>query len=460
MSSKLTALHTHRKRELDVTEETPEVTALPTAKRQKLKHHQQNFPPSFWDNLSRLWLTPRSLREFDRRTVWPNSPVHADFTGAEQFDPIKLVQSAKEGGPNLEDLRAVSCDGNLHPRLSDKPIQYPSTKKPDVDREEAPNQTMSDTAAATSAYDPTFHQNMIDHGCLPRLYPSASQSVSQRPQNFDAIFARLETPRASSSALTIENFHHFLDQNTQAVTENKTMSSEIQTIAGVSTIPSLQDVLFNHLEPLIKVGKDALLSQPKVDLYDGNNPSDLATSVRNSLGDYIVPCEATDRPCLPNFFLEAKGKSGDSMVVMRQAWYAGCLGARGVHELRAWIDPQTLEDKNAYTIACTYEAGTATLIIYTIHLRRSSNSQYRRISSMPTRRYEYRMSLMHSVSMIDNLASFARGIRLYQNAREWAKEQRDQLCAAANRKVMSLKAVSASKLQGSEDELGMDGARG
>ncbi|CAO1596510.1 hypothetical protein XANCAGTX0491_000352 [Xanthoria calcicola] len=443
MSSEIIAIHTDRKRELEVTEETPEVTALPAAKRQKLKHHQQNFSPSFWDNLSRLWLTTRSLREFDRRTVWPNSPVHADFTGARQVDPIKLVQFAEEGGPNLEDLRA-----------------YPSTRKPDVDREEAPNQTMSDIAAATSAYDPTFHQNMIDHGCLPRLYPSASQSVAQRPQNFDAIFARLEMPRASSSALTMENFHHFLDQNTQAVTENKTMSSEIQTIAGVSTIPSLQDVLFNHLEPLIKVGKDALLSQPKVDLYDGNNPSDLATSVRNSLGDYIVPCEATDRPCLPNFFLEAKGKSGDSMVVMRQAWYAGCLGARGVHELRAWIDPETLEDKNAYTIACTYEAGTATLIIYTIHLRRSSNSHYRRISSMPSRRYEYRMSLMHSVSMIDNLASFARGIRLYQNAREWAKEQRDQLCAAANRKVMSLKAASASKLPGSEDELGMDGASG
>lgn len=319
---------------------------------------------------------------------------------------------------------------------------------------------MSDIAAATSAYDPTFHQHMIDHGCIPRLYPSASESVAQRPQNFDAISARLEMPRVSSSALTMENFHDFLDQNTQAVTENKTMSTEIQTIAGVSTIPSLQDVLFNHLEPLIKDGKDALFSPPKVDLYDGNNPSDLAKSLRDSLGGFIVPCEATDRPCLPNFFLEAKGKSGDSMVVMRQAWYDGCLGARGVHELRAWIDPSTLEDKNANTIACTYEAGTATLIIYTIHLRRSSNNHYRRISSMPTRRYEYRMSLMHSVSMIDNLASFARGIRIYQNAREWAKEQRDQLCAAANRKVLSLEAASTSRSQGSEDELGMDGASG
>lgn len=106
MSSELAAKHSDRKREL---EETPEVTALPTAKRQKLKHHQQeNFPPFFWDNLSRLWLTTRSLREFDRRTVWPSNPVQPPWTGAEEIDLTKLIQFAEEGGPDLDDLRAVS----------------------------------------------------------------------------------------------------------------------------------------------------------------------------------------------------------------------------------------------------------------------------------------------------------------------------------------------------------------
>ncbi|KAL8659734.1 MAG: hypothetical protein Q9226_000290 [Calogaya cf. arnoldii] len=438
MSSEHATIHCHQKRELDV-EETPGLTALPTTKRQKLDHDQRgrNFPPAFWDSLSRLFLTTRSLREFDRRTLWPSTPVRPQSTGAEHIDLSKLVQFAEE--PDLDDLRA-----------------YLGPKDANVDQEAVSSQTMSDDAAGTSAYDPAFQQHMIDHGCMPRLYPSSSQSVMLQPQNFAAIAARLERPRASSSALTQKDFTDFLDQNTKAVNENTTMSTEIRTIAGESDILSLQDVLFNRLEPLIKIGAEPLFSQPRVDLYDGNDPSDLAKSIRDSLGGkngFIVPCEDTDRPCLPNFFLEAKGKKGDSMVVMRQGWYDGCLGARGVHELRAWIDPDTLDDNNAYTLVCTYEAGTATLVFYTVHLRRSKTPHYRRISSMPTRRYEYRMSIIYSVSMLDGLTSFARGMRLYQNARDWAKEQRDQLCAAANAKASALKAASASRPQGSEDEL-------
>ncbi|KAI4218033.1 MAG: hypothetical protein L6R36_009155 [Xanthoria steineri] len=322
---------------------------------------------------------------------------------------------------------------------------------------------MSTAAPKTSAYGPDFQQHLIDHGCYPTYYPDAAASVAAQPRNFTAILVRLGMPTASSSVLTMQDFYGFLDKNKQAATERSTMSGEIRKLAGDMNIPFLENVLFNKLTPFImdSGGKNATLKRPKVDSYDGNIPTGLAKSVRDSLGTYIVPCSATDRPCLPNFFLEAKGKSGDSDVVMRQAWYAGCLGARGVHELRAWIDPNTLEDNNAYTIACSYEAGNATLIVYTIHPRLSSEKHHRRISSMPNHRYEYIMSQLFAINMRNNLAGLIEGIKIYQNAREWAKEQRDRLYAAANLKASSEDASSsaASSYQSAE-ELGMDGASG
>ena len=67
----------------------------------------------------------------------------------------------------------------------------------------------------------------------------------------------------------------------------------------------------------------------------------------------------------------------------RQALYDGALGARGIHELRSYVDPETAYDNNAYTITSTYHGGTGAL----------------------------------------------------RNARDWAKEKREELMIAANGKV-------------------------
>ncbi|KAL9026875.1 MAG: hypothetical protein Q9180_007414 [Flavoplaca navasiana] len=445
MSSKPAEVPRYEKRELEVGA-TPGLTALPTSKRQKLKHRQENFPPSFWDNLSQLYLTTRSLREFDRRTVWPSTPKQPDLTGAAQIDSNQLVQFAKEGGPDLKDLRGFQCSG---------------IEQSDLDREAMPKQ--KSTAPKTSAYDPQFEQHLIDHGCYPMYYPSAAASFAARPKNFAAILASLQKPTTSSSALTEQQFHKFLDRNRVAATESETMSGEIRNLAGEKHDSARENVLFNNLVGLImdKKGEESTLSGPRVDSYEGNSPTDLDASIRESLSAYIVPSSDTTRPCLPNFFLEAKGKKGDSDVVMRQAWHDGCLGARGVHELRAWIDPDTLEDNNAYTLACTYEPGNATLIVYTIHPHISNNKNHRRISSMPNRHYEYIMSQLDVVNMRKSPASFIEGMRLYENARLWAKEQRDDLYAAANLKAKSKEpAFAGSGSQESSDELGMDGASG
>jgi hypothetical protein len=104
------------------------------SKRQKLSEFpasQSQSPPAFWDNLSKIWLTKRALRELNRRTrqhserlsyprarrpgtrnllaAWkrthPSGPDILDGCIAETLRDI--AQLARHGGPDISDLRGV-----------------------------------------------------------------------------------------------------------------------------------------------------------------------------------------------------------------------------------------------------------------------------------------------------------------------------------------------------------------
>ena len=110
MPSEKTAAPPNRKRKLSNKPE-PAVDCLPPsiAKRLKFENQQRKRTPnSFWDNLSRQWLTPRALREFDRRTVWPIAPVPPCLIDKKDVRLTELKRFARHGGPSLGDLRAVS----------------------------------------------------------------------------------------------------------------------------------------------------------------------------------------------------------------------------------------------------------------------------------------------------------------------------------------------------------------
>ena len=111
MPSERIPMPPNQKRKL-VVEAEPTTNSSPPAtnKRRKLENQQRyRTPSSFWDNLSRLWLTPRSLEEFDRRTEWPATPILLERTGKkEEIDLVQLKRFARHGGPSLDHLRAVS----------------------------------------------------------------------------------------------------------------------------------------------------------------------------------------------------------------------------------------------------------------------------------------------------------------------------------------------------------------
>ncbi|KAF2189960.1 hypothetical protein K469DRAFT_452169, partial [Zopfia rhizophila CBS 207.26] len=65
-------------------------------------------PPAFWDNLSKIWLTKRALRELDQRNTQaapspPRSPHRRARRPPRILKDIRLF--ARHGGPNLSDLR-------------------------------------------------------------------------------------------------------------------------------------------------------------------------------------------------------------------------------------------------------------------------------------------------------------------------------------------------------------------
>ncbi len=113
-------------------------TSQPLLKKQKLSHpiYEALYQPpaAFWDNLSKLWLTKRALRELERRNVQAAPSL---FPSRRRFHrPLtqhilveletkslqsasyfldhcatkclnELKQFAKHGGPDLSDLRSV-----------------------------------------------------------------------------------------------------------------------------------------------------------------------------------------------------------------------------------------------------------------------------------------------------------------------------------------------------------------
>jgi len=97
-------------------------------------------PPAFWDNLSKIWLTRQAVKELDRRNAQSNRsptqykvrkprtrsadrklkqkaqaavPVSEYLLRAPQADITLLKSFARQGGPDITDLRGV-CTISYH----------------------------------------------------------------------------------------------------------------------------------------------------------------------------------------------------------------------------------------------------------------------------------------------------------------------------------------------------------
>ena len=286
-----------------------------------------------------------------------------------------------------------------------------------VSEDQVKSDKLSDMSPSTSAYDKHFESHLAQNGIYIHNH-------IPKPKNWAVINQRMLRPRAS---LTLErfsddDFEAFVLSNEMALKENKVIEKSYKTIAGNVRTFSMQDRQVGNLAILT----DGSIVNPRPDVYDGASPTTVDQRIRDALNNYIIPSTTPTRPCVPNFFVEVKGPAGDVVVAKRQAGHYGALGARGVHELRRYIDPATASDGNAYTITSTYDSGSGTLSIHAVHTTLTNDS------NIPL---EYRMTTLDSFCMIGNPKTFREGACAFRNARDWAQETRDELITQANQKA-------------------------
>lgn len=223
----------------------------------------------------------------------------------------------------------------------------------------------------------------------------------------------------SPSVFTREKFLDFRRKNVEATSEQSVRSRVFPVIEGNADILSSQDHVFNHLEPLARD-----ISNAKPDYYDGSSPTQLHPKVRDRLGSYIVPCNDTSRPLLPNHFTEVKSSKGDVSEMKRQLTQDLGNGARGMLVIQSYgHEDGCTYDGNAYTLGSTYHSGNGTLQLFATHPTRPAD---------PHGGPQYHTTEINTWGMTGNIESFRQGATWYRNSRDLAKEYRDAAIARAN----------------------------
>ncbi|KAI9791771.1 MAG: hypothetical protein M1816_003581 [Peltula sp. TS41687] len=380
----------------------------------------------FYDSLSKLPLTRRALREFNRRNEAKAglAPTATSVCSPNQNGRVTVPKNsspglrrfARQGGPDLSDLRWCSAK------------EIPSSHSPSKTSTASKMSTMKTSCRKTSAYHSEFQVHLIDHGIYPDGYALNGQYLPgpSNESEIRDIFAR-PRPSLSESHFTEEDFLAFKAKNRQATNEPMVMQKPFSVILGSDVgIQSGSQIPFSNL----KVLTNGTLVEGNPDHFDGAPRAQIAPQIREELGSYICPSTNWLDPALPNFFTEGKGPSGSAVVGERQACYDGVLGARGMHQLRTFATENTY-DGNAYTITSTYcSSGAGTLRIFASRPIPSTNPN--------SRLCDYHTCELGAWVLTSTRKQFCEGVAAFRNARDWAKEQRDVVIAAANARLSQM----------------------
>ncbi|KAL8837690.1 MAG: hypothetical protein Q9170_002422 [Blastenia crenularia] len=403
-----------------------EISPQPPWKRARIPFEsRREANTAYWNSLSKLWLTRRALKELDRRNRQAADPSDLRaLNRCEQLpgsikDLSQLQRFARHGGPDLRDLRGYPERAATNTTAHAMPPSRSTARSKSKTTNTGGESTVKTSHRKSSAYHEDFEQHLIDHGVHPH-------NRAHKPYNYAEILERMAWPRPSlsPSRFSERDFDTFQQANEEALTEAMVMNKPFSIISGNAEITSAADLPFGNLDPLT----DGTLVDAKPDFYDGVPPSQIDRRIREELGSYIMPSTQHHAPALPTFFSEGKGPKGSAVVAKRQACYDGVMATRGIDKLRAYrVDnDEAVHDGNAHTITSTYNSSTGTLQLYTVHSTKQANSE-----SPP----KYYMTQLDSYAMTGRADRFREGASAFRNARDWAKDKRDELITIANGKV-------------------------
>ncbi|KAK2600327.1 hypothetical protein QQS21_004968 [Conoideocrella luteorostrata] len=377
------------------------------------------YPPEFWDRLSNISLSHRALRELNRRTRAPHrhpSPP-ASPSGlvlSRTTTSPSLSRFARHGGPDLLDL-----SGYPHPPIDHQSLIAMSASQSSRSRRTRstdPASTLPTSATTKTKKSTPYNRDFDLHLTEHLVHPVYS---SQEP-DLGEVMAAMAVPRPSlsPSKFSGDAFRAFRESDARAKDEDDVLANVIPTILGPSHSSHYcsRNTVFANLEPLT----DDTIVAAKPDIYYGAYPEQLVRPARNELASHIVPSTMEDKPMAPNFFLEAKGPDGHAAVATRQARYDGAIGSRAMHSLQNYGAEEPEYDGKPYTLSSVYHDGH--LKMYAHHVTAPNEEG----------RPEYHMTQLDTWGMIGNIDSFRRGATALRNARDLAKQHRDNFIQAAN----------------------------
>ncbi|KIE01659.1 hypothetical protein MAJ_02464, partial [Metarhizium majus ARSEF 297] len=375
------------------------------------KEPSWQYPPEFWDRLSKIPLIHNAVEELERRTCTRPSFPSPPTEPAQNVTPAatrELARFARHGGPDLRDLQgyppatsshqpaaAMSSSSRSRATKSADPITLPTTSG------------TTTTKKSTTPYNRGFEQHLTDHGVHP-IYSS------QEP-DLEEVMTAMAVPRPSlsPSRFTDGAFKTFRESNARAKDEDGVLADVIPTITGPrqANHPSSRNTVFGNLKPLT----DGTIAPPKPDIYFGAYPERLDRSIRDELDDCIIPSTMEDKPMAPNFFMEVKGPDGSLAVAMRQARYVGAIGSRAMHSLQNYNEEESAYDGNPYTFSSIYHGGQ--LQLYAHHVTAPTTPEGR--------------------------PDFRRGVAAFRNARDLAKRHRDSFIEEAKARASQAREAAA-----------------
>ncbi|POS86078.1 hypothetical protein EPUL_002088, partial [Erysiphe pulchra] len=280
---------------------------------------------------------------------------------SKQLESIR--QLAREGGPDLTDLRGVSEPDKY--AMESNELSQPS-------RRTKQSGTKNKTKTIGLYYN-NFEDILQDFEIFGYPYVGSRNKSSIVPLNLEEMIERANEPRPSVTPVTIP-------------------SSVFESFKTNVLVAKKESEVVKHLVPIIEGG----------------------IQVREDLNSKVVPTAEKTNPIAP-FFSRVEGPSSSLNNSRLQAQYYGALGERGQIALRSWGHDASVLDGKAHTIACTYVSRTLTF--YSIHAAKSSDIDGR---------IEYFMHMIDGFVMGASAFKFRNAIAAYQNLQDYAGEKRNE----------------------------------
>ena len=240
---------------------------------------------------------------------------------------------------------------------------------------------------------------------------------SSQPSNMEELVNYLSRGwPGMEQEVTRDMFNKFIQRNFDAPTE-ATVDESVRDILGPDGFESGEGSSSARNLRLVRmqVLRDEL-STPQPDFQEGTSKESLDISVRRRLQGFIDLSRRAKAPCMPNFFLEWKGNTGEPWVVLNQVAHDSVVGARGIVELERLLRGEVApHDGRAIAFAATFISLGNRLELYCVH--RQAESQY-----MVTKLGSWGL---------DNPRAFCEGVGWVRHARRRAAEIRSELVEEA-----------------------------